>query len=89
MNKNTIIVLSLSLIVILGLVVARTPKDDVAEASRQEQVLSQAEVKGSTDEDKVVLYYGSTCPHCKVAEEWLEKNPEIKEKSGLVAKEVY
>jgi len=37
----------------------------------------------------VTLFFGSTCPHCEVVEEWLEANSEVKEKSGLKAKEVY
>ena len=82
-------VLSLSLIVILGMWVVRTPKDNVPEGNQQEQVLSQTKVYKSTSEDAVVLYYGSTCSYCKVVERWLEENPAIKESSGLVTKEVY
>ncbi|RLC35260.1 hypothetical protein DRH14_01345 [Candidatus Shapirobacteria bacterium] len=38
---------------------------------------------------KCVLYYGSTCPHCKIVEKWLEENEKIKDKSGIVLKEIY
>ena len=40
-------------------------------------------------EDLSVLFYGSTCPHCIVVEEWLAENAEIEEVAGLVMKEVY
>ena len=43
----------------------------------------------ATKESALVLYYGITCPHCEVVEEWLEGNPKTKEKSGLITKEVY
>ena len=49
---------------------------------------SAGEVKGGTP-SAAVLYYGNTCPHCRKVEDWLEKNPAIKERSGLVLKEVY
>ncbi len=38
---------------------------------------------------QTVLFVGATCPHCKKVEEWLDKNPQIKNKSGLTIKEVY
>lgn len=39
--------------------------------------------------DLSVLFYGSTCPHCIVVEEWLAENAEIEKKAGLIMKEVY
>lgn len=52
-------------------------------------VIKATKENSPADESRTTLYYGVTCPHCKVVEKWLEENPEIKEKSGLVAKEVY
>jgi len=46
-------------------------------------------IKGDSNLGKVTLFFGSTCPHCEVVEEWLEANSEVKKKSGLKAKEVY
>ena len=79
--KKAVITLCLSLIVISGLVATRVPKNDIPAENQQGQVLSQTK--------EITLYYGSTCPYCIEVEKWLEENPEIKESSGLVAKEVY
>jgi len=38
--------------------------------------------------DKIVYYYGLTCPHCKDVEEWMKKN-KIEEKVKLEKKEVW
>jgi len=38
--------------------------------------------------DKIIFYYGITCPHCKDVEEWMEKN-KIEEKVKVEKKEVY
>jgi len=38
--------------------------------------------------DKIIFYYGITCPHCKEVEEWMEKN-KIEEKIKIEKKEVY
>lgn len=35
-----------------------------------------------------VLYYGNTCPHCKIVEEWLVAN-EVEKKMAFSKKEVY
>lgn len=35
-----------------------------------------------------VFYYGNTCPHCKVVEEWFKTN-QIVEKAKFTQKEVY
>lgn len=89
MNKKTVIVLLLSLIAILGWVVIEAIKENTPVSNQQEQVLLQTQDNNSEGENRVILYYGATCPHCEVVEEWLEENPKIKEKSGLTAKEVY
>lgn len=56
--------------------------------NRQKPPAKNPAVEGNSD-SSVILFYGETCPHCKKVEEWLAKNPKIKEKSGLVEKEVY
>ena len=38
--------------------------------------------------DKIVYYYGLTCPHCKEVEEWMKKN-KIEEKIKIEKKEVW
>jgi glutaredoxin len=38
--------------------------------------------------DKIVYYYGLTCPHCKEVEEWMKKN-KIEEKIKVEKKEVW
>jgi len=37
---------------------------------------------------KFVLYYGNTCPHCKIVEDYLQKN-DPSNKLGVALKEVY
>ncbi|MEI7452227.1 MAG: glutaredoxin domain-containing protein [Candidatus Falkowbacteria bacterium] len=36
---------------------------------------------------KLVLYYSTTCPHCKIVEQYMDEN-KIQAKSGIVMKEV-
>lgn len=38
--------------------------------------------------DDVVFYYGVTCPHCKIVEEYIAENS-VHEKMQFVQKEVY
>jgi len=38
--------------------------------------------------DGIILFYGDTCPHCKILEEWIIEN-QIKEKIGFANLEVY
>ena len=38
--------------------------------------------------DKIVYYYGLTCPHCKDVEEWMKKN-KVEEKIKVEKKEVW
>ncbi len=38
--------------------------------------------------DKIVFYYGNTCPHCAEVEEWMKKE-KIEEKIKIEKKEVY
>lgn len=35
-----------------------------------------------------VLYYGSTCPHCKIVEQYIKDN-DLEERLGIAEKEVY
>ena len=39
--------------------------------------------------NEVILYYGDTCPHCKIVEEYLSKNRPVEKKLNLIKKEVY
>lgn len=50
--------------------------------------VKEEKIQGVQDE-KSVLFVGATCPHCRKVEEWLDQNSQVKEKSGLVIKEVY
>ena len=44
--------------------------------------------KTAASSNEIVLYYGDTCPHCKIVEEFLQTN-KISEKVSFVQKEVY
>jgi len=37
---------------------------------------------------EIILYFGDTCPHCKIVEEFLQTN-KIAEKVSFIEKEVY
>lgn len=39
-------------------------------------------------EGEIVLYWGTTCPHCKVLKEWMAEK-KISEKVNVILKEVY
>ena len=43
---------------------------------------------GTTNNSGIVLYFGDTCPHCKIVEEFLQTN-KIAEKVSFAQKEVY
>jgi len=51
-------------------------------------VSSSGETLGESG-NSTTLFYGDTCPHCHVVIDWLDKNSNIKEASGVVYKEVY
>lgn len=42
----------------------------------------------SKEDFLAVLYVGANCPHCQEVKDWLDQNSQVKEKSGLVEKEV-
>jgi glutaredoxin len=50
--------------------------------------LSGSNSKQTEKKDEMALFVSATCPHCKRVEEWLQANSEVKEKSGMVMKEV-
>lgn len=39
--------------------------------------------------NEIILFYGNTCPHCKIVDEFLTKNKNIEEKIKIEKKEVY
>ncbi len=39
-------------------------------------------------DDSLILFYGEGCPHCKVVEEYIDSNPQIKQ-LPIIQKEVY
>jgi len=45
-------------------------------------------VSPSVDNANIILFYGSTCPHCKVVEDYLANN-DVKNKVSFSEKEVY
>lgn len=53
----------------------------------KEKLLSQGE-EGQLQQS-AVLFVGATCPHCRKVEEWLKENKIVKEKAGIIIKEVY
>ncbi|NTU66976.1 MAG: hypothetical protein HGB08_03570 [Candidatus Moranbacteria bacterium] len=42
----------------------------------------------AVDNAKIILFYGSTCPHCKVVEDYLANN-DVRNKISFSEKEVY
>ncbi|MBU4380723.1 hypothetical protein L6255_04350 [Candidatus Parcubacteria bacterium] len=51
-------------------------------------LLLQANRPKLPSSDKVILYFGNTCPHCRDVEEYITEN-KIKEKVDIEEKEVY
>ncbi len=58
----------------------------VSSAGKKEEKNSQNSVLPS--KEKIVFYYGNTCPHCADVEEWMKKE-KIEEKIKIEKKEVY
>lgn len=78
MNKKSIILIFLPLVAVFVL------------SAKQAPDLSPTASSSSNDnKGAAILYYGITCPHCKVVEKWLDGQPGVKEKSRLEMKEVY
>ena len=46
------------------------------------------EAKVSLLDNKIILFYGDTCPHCKVLEQFLDEN-KINERITMEKREVY
>lgn len=88
MKKTTLITLLLILITTVVLLASQVKKRFLP-PDQQRQNLSQTLGNNSEKGKEVILYYGITCPHCEVVEEWLEENTGVKQKSDLIAKEVY
>lgn len=53
-------------------------------------IISSAKDEAKQEESSsgIVLFYGDTCPHCKIVDAYVEEN-KIKEKIAFVDKEVY
>ena len=52
------------------------------------QVKSTGEIITEIPADQIIFYYGETCPHCKIVEEFM-KNNSIETKINITQKEVY
>jgi len=76
----TTVIVSL-VILILGYIL-------VDSANKKNSNLSNNSSVSLPAKDKIIFYYGITCPHCKDVEEWMEKN-KIEEKIKIEKKEVY
>ena len=49
---------------------------------------SRNESKSEEKESAIILFYGDTCPHCKVVDDYIKEN-NVKERVSFVQKEVY
>jgi len=83
MNKEAVIFLGILALLISGTYYFNSRPIEMAETA------NPIETKEGVPESKTILYYGSSCPHCKNVEEWLGENPAVEEKTNLISKEVY
>lgn len=58
----------------------------VSSAGKKEQKKGQN--LAIPEKEKIVFYYGNTCPHCAEVDEWMKKE-KIEEKIKIEKKEVY
>jgi glutaredoxin len=63
------------------------------EKSRNEVALGESKVTASVEslnegKERVILFYGTGCPHCSIVDEYLEEN-NAKEKIDFDHKEIY
>lgn len=49
---------------------------------------TQNEQKPQEDQNQIILYYGDTCPHCKIVEKYLLDN-KVADKLKIVQKEIF
>lgn len=49
---------------------------------------SKNEPKNKENESSIILFYGDTCPHCKIVDDYIKEN-NVEEKINFVQKEVY
>ncbi|MFH1175319.1 MAG: glutaredoxin domain-containing protein [bacterium] len=57
-----------------GYIFARKSSNNSAAISEKNNSVSKASQEEIRIPDDVVLYFGSTCPHCKVVEKFIEEN---------------
>jgi len=72
--KKIFIIGGVALVLILGFIFSRRKGEE-------------ASVAGVSSEGSIILYTTEICPHCRVVENWLAENEEIKKKSGLTEKD--
>jgi glutaredoxin len=77
----TTVIISIVIVILGYILVDSANKKNITKATSDLSVTLPAK-------DKIVFYYGITCPHCKDVEEWMEKN-KIEEKIKVEKKEVY
>jgi len=77
MNKLVLVLLPVVLVIAMG---AWAFKSGWFGGEQQQQALPA--------EGEIVLYWGTTCPHCKVLKEWMAEK-KIEEKVKVILKEVY
>ncbi|MFH1561551.1 MAG: hypothetical protein ABID04_03165 [Patescibacteria group bacterium] len=78
MKKESILVLAIPIVTVLilfGLVWNRQGK--------------KIDIPGDNQNTQTILFYGDTCPHCKIVEDWLTQNPTVDQNNPVSKKEVY
>lgn len=50
--------------------------------------ISQNQKNRTDNKSEIIFFYGETCPHCKIVEEYMDEN-KIKDKVPFVSKEIY
>lgn len=86
-NKTLITSLAIAVVVILfGVIVygSRTKSTNLS----KKQLSTQINDTNKKNNDSIVFFYGSTCPHCAEVETWMKEN-KVEEKITVIKKEVY
>jgi len=77
----TTVIISIVIVILGYILVDSANKKNITKATSDLSVSLPAK-------DKIIFYYGITCPHCKEVEEWMKKN-KVEEKIKVEKKEVW
>ena len=87
MKKNKLIIIGLVIIIlaVLGVFAAKKMRNN---SIQKQSVASQSVQVAQNTDNKMILFVGTGCPHCKIVEDYIQQN-QIDSKISFDQKEVF